>query len=72
MNQGKFRSPTKVTFKNPSFQSSCELGKSLKYSLRPAFKNPNFEYKNEIEKSYFPTNLNFTLENKWNLHKKAH
>ena len=41
MNWQKLRSPTTATFKNPNFQSFCELGKSSKYSLRPKFKNPN-------------------------------
>ena len=43
------RSPTRVTLTNPNFQSFCELGKSLKCSLRPTFKNPNFESKNELK-----------------------
>ena len=29
--------------------SFCELGKSLKYSLRPTFKNPNFESMDEFK-----------------------
>ena len=53
MNWKKLRSSTTAT--NLNFQSFCELGKSLKYSLRPTFKNPNFKSKDE---------LSSTVENK--------
>ena len=49
MNWEKLRSPTRVTLTNPNFKSFCELGKSLKYNLRPTFKNSNFEFKNELK-----------------------
>ena len=58
MNWKVLRSPTTAT--NLNFQSFYELGKSLKYSLRPTFKNPNFKSKDE---------LSSTVENKGNLHK---
>ena len=51
MNWENVGSPTRATLTNPNFQSSCELGESLKYSLRPTFKNPSFEYKNELRKA---------------------
>ena len=34
---------------NPKFQYFSELGKRLKYSLRPKHKNPNFESKDELK-----------------------
>ena len=43
------RSPSRATLTNPNFQSFCELGKGLKYSLRPTFKNPNFESTDELK-----------------------
>ena len=60
MNWKILRIPTTATLKNPNFQSFCELGKSLKYNLRPTFKNLNFESKDK---------LSSTVENKGNLHK---
>ena len=45
----KLWSPTRATLTNPSFQYFSELGKRLKYSLRPKHKNPNFESKDELE-----------------------
>ena len=42
MNLEKLRSPARATFKNPNFQSFCELGKKLK--VQP---------KTKIEKSQF-------------------
>ena len=49
MNWEKLRlSPAGATFKNPNFQSHCELGKTSKDSLRPRLKSPNFESKNEL------------------------
>ena len=51
MNWENVRSPTRATLTNPNFQSSCELGKSLKYSLRPTSKNPSFECKDELRKA---------------------
>ena len=51
MNWEKLKSPTRATFKNPNFQFSCELAKSLKYSPRPAFNNSNFESNNELIKA---------------------
>ena len=47
MNWKILRSPTTAR-RNLNFQSFCELGKSLKYSLRPTFKNPNFKSKDEL------------------------
>ena len=41
MNWKKLRSPTRATLTNPNFQSFCEFGKSLKYTLRLTFKNLN-------------------------------
>ena len=49
MNWEKLRSLIRATFKNPNFQSFCELGKSLKYSLRSTFEN--FESKDELKKA---------------------
>ena len=60
MNWKIMRSPTTATLTNPNFQSFSELGKNLKYSLRPTFKNRNFKSKDE---------LSSTVENKENLHK---
>ena len=40
-----------ATFKNPNFQNLCELGKILKYSLRPSLKNPSFESIDELGKA---------------------
>ena len=47
----KLQSTTAATFTNPSFQYVSELGKRLKYSLRPKHKNHNFESKGKL-KSY--------------------
>ena len=63
MNWKKMRSPTRAILTKPNFQSFCELGKSLKYSLRSTFKNPNIESKDEL----LCRNLSFTVENKGNL-----
>ena len=63
MNWEKFRSPTRVTFKNLHFQSFFELGKSSKYSLRSTFKNPNFESKDELRKAMSQLEY-FLVENK--------
>ena len=41
MNWKKSRSPVRAILTNPSSQSFCELGESLKYSLRPTLKNLN-------------------------------
>ena len=63
MNWKILRSPATATLTNLNFQSFCELGNSLKYSLRlknPTFKDPNFKSKDE---------LSSTVENKGNLHK---
>ena len=49
MNWKKLRSPTRATLANPNFQSFCELGKILKYCLRPTSKNANFESKDELK-----------------------
>ena len=68
MNWKKLRSQTRATLTNPSFQYFCELGKSLKYSLRLTFKNPNFESKDALNIMLCPK-LSFTVENKGNLHK---
>ena len=57
MNWKKMRSPTRARLTTLSFKSSCELGKSLKYSLTPTFKNLKFP------------KLNFNIEKKGNLHK---
>ena len=43
-----FPSPTRETLTNRNYQSFCELGKSLKYSLTTTFKNPNFESKDKF------------------------
>ena len=53
------RIPTKATFKYPSFQSFCELGKSSKYSLRPTFKNYNFKSKDELRKAMSQFELHY-------------
>ena len=37
------RSPARATFKNPNFQSLCELGKTWMCNLSPRFTSPNFE-----------------------------
>ena len=50
MNWEKLRSPARATFKNPNFQSFCELGENSKYSLRATFRNRNFESKDELRK----------------------
>ena len=47
------RSQTRATLTNPIFQSFCELGKTLKYTLRPTFRNPNFESKDELKNAMF-------------------
>ena len=60
MNWKILRSPIIATLTNPNFLSFCELGKSLKYCLRPTFKSSNFESKDK---------LSSTVENKGNLHK---
>ena len=48
MSQKILRSPTAALLTNPNFQYFGELGKSLKYSLRPTLKNPNFESKDKL------------------------
>ena len=53
MNWEKLRTPTGATLTNTNFQSFCESGKSLGYSLRPTFKNPHFESKYELKKVMF-------------------
>ena len=40
----------RATLVNPNFQSFCELGKNLKYSLRLTFKNSNIESNDELKK----------------------
>ena len=45
----KSNKPTRATITNPIFEAFCELGKSLKYSLRTTFKNPSFECKDELK-----------------------
>ena len=60
MNWKILRCPTTATLTKPNFQCFCELGKSLKYSLRPTFRNSNFESKDK---------LSSTVENKGNLRK---
>ena len=44
----KFWSPTKAKL-NPSFQYFSELGKRLKYSLRPKHKDSSFESKDNLK-----------------------
>ena len=46
----KFRVPARATFRNPNFQSLCELGKTWKYALSPRFNSPNFECIDELRK----------------------
>ena len=48
MNWKILTSPTTAILTNLNFQSFCELGKSLKLSLRPTFKNSNFKFKDEL------------------------
>ena len=60
MNCEKLRSPSR--FRNPNFQSLCELGKTWKYSLRPKFKNPDIVSREELGKLCL--NLSFTKANK--------
>ena len=48
MNWEKLRSSDRATFKNPNFQSLCELRKTWKYRLRSRIKNPNFESLDEL------------------------
>ena len=67
MNWENMRSPTRATLTNPNFQSSCELGKRLKYSRRPTFKNPSLNIRMNQEK--LCPNLSFTVENRGNLYK---
>ena len=57
----------RATLVNPNFQSFCELGKNLKYSLRLTFKNSNIESNDELKKNC--PNLSFIVENKEHLHK---
>ena len=38
------------SFKNPNFQSLCELRKTWKYSLSPRFKTLNFKSTDELGK----------------------
>ena len=45
MSWKKLLSPTRATLTNNNFQSFCELGKSL----RPTIKNPNSEFKDELK-----------------------
>ena len=59
MNWKILRSPTTAIFTNPNLQYFCELGKYLKFSLRPTFKNPYFEFKDK---------LGSTVENEGSLH----
>ena len=69
MNREKLRVPARATFKNPNFQSFCELGKTWKH-------------KSKIQKSQFwiyrwlkklCLNLSFTAENMMgNVHKAGH
>ena len=58
MNSEKLR----VTFKNPNFESFYELGKCLRWTLRPRFKNPKLTLRVNWEK--LCPNLSFTVENK--------
>ena len=51
MNRKKLKNPTRATSTDLNFQSFCEFGKKLKYSLKPIFKNPNFEFKDELKKA---------------------
>ena len=53
MDWKKLKSLARATLTNPNFQSFCELGKTLRYSLRPTFKNPNFESKDELRNTMF-------------------
>ena len=46
----KLKKSARPTFKNPDFQSLCELGKTWKYNLRPTFRNPNLQFIDELEK----------------------
>ena len=72
MNQENLRSTTRTTFKNPNFQSLCELQKKNKKKLK-------VEPMIDTEKSWFSIyrwigklrpNLSFNVENKMeNLHK---
>ena len=48
MNWEKLRSSDRTTFKNPNFQSLCELRKTWKYNRRSRIKNPNFESLDEL------------------------
>ena len=50
MNWEKLKSPGTATFKNPNFQYLCELGKTMKCSLRPRSQSPNFESIDELGK----------------------
>ena len=61
MNWEKLRSPGRATFKNPNFQSLCELGKTCKNSQRLRFKSSNFE---SIDELGVCPNLSFSIENK--------
>ena len=53
MNWKKVSSSAGATLPNPNFQSFCELGKSLKYSLRPTFKNPSLETKDGFKNAMY-------------------
>ena len=47
MDWKKLKRLTRTTLANPNFQSFCELGKSLEYSLKPSSENLNFESKDK-------------------------
>ena len=53
MNWEKLRVPAKATFRNPNFQSFCEMGKTWQYNLSPKFISPNFESIDELRKVMF-------------------
>ena len=66
MNWEILRSSDRVTFKNPNFQSFCDLGKTWKYSLRPKFKSPNFESIDEL--GVMCPYVSFTFETKMGIY----
>ena len=71
MNWGKWRSLVRKTFKNPNFESICELPRTCMCNRSPRFKSPNFESVDDQE-TLCP-NLSFTNENKMgNLDKAGH
>ena len=51
MNWEKLTIPARAPFRNPNFQSPCELGKTWMYSLSPRFKTPNFKSIDELGKA---------------------